>query len=166
VHIEIPLDVMSEIIDVPELHKRSAPQIAVPPNDVLEEAAAMCSATKAPVLLVGGGAKAADIQSLAERLDAPVVTTVNARGVMSGHDLLVPASPSFPSVRALLAQADLVVAAGTQFGPTDFDMYLDGGFPALKKLIRIDVDLAQAHKGQKPDLAIIGDAASYHRASA
>ncbi|MCL4169648.1 UNVERIFIED_CONTAM: hypothetical protein GTU68_032686, partial [Idotea baltica] len=159
VHIEIPLDVMSEVIDIPDLTPRSAPAIEAPKKLEIETAAAMCSAARRPVLLIGGGALAADVQKLAECLDAPVVTTINARGVMAEHPLLVPASPSLPSVRALLADADLVIAAGTQFGPTDYDIYVDGAFPTLQKLIRIDVDPRQAAKGQVADHVIIADAA-------
>ena len=63
------------------------------------------------------------MQLLAERLDAPVVQTANARGLLHEHPLCVPASPSLKAVRALMADADLVIAAGTEFGPTDYDIY-------------------------------------------
>ena len=59
------------------------------------------------------------------------------------HPLGVPASPSLKAVRALMADADLVIAAGTEFGPTDYDMYADGGFAMPKNLIRIDIDADQ-----------------------
>ena len=65
-----------------------------------------------------------------ERLGAPVVTTVNGRGMLAGHPLRVPASPSLKAVRRLLSDADLVVAFGTEFGPTDYDINVDGGFSA------------------------------------
>jgi acetolactate synthase I/II/III large subunit len=68
-----------------------------------------------------------------------VVQTVNARGVMFGHPLGVPASPSLSAVRAMVAEADLVLAVGTELGPTDYDMYVRGGFPDLSGMIRIDL---------------------------
>jgi len=46
-------------------------------------------------------------------------------------------------VRALMADADLVIAAGTEFGPTDYDGYGDGGFVLPKNLIRIDIGADQ-----------------------
>ena len=55
----------------------------------------------------------------------------------------MPASPSLKAVRALIAEADLVIAAGTEFGPTDYDMYADGGFVLPKNLVRIDIDAEQ-----------------------
>ena len=69
--------------------------------------------------------------------------TVNARGLLHRHPLGVPASPSLKSVRALMAEADLVIAVGTEFGPTDYDMYADGGFVLPANLIRIDIDAEQ-----------------------
>src|SRR5690606_17965891 len=98
-----------------------------------------------PTILAGGGARHAgpEIQALAERLDAPVVTTINARGLMHRHALGVPASPSLAAVRALIDGSDLVIAIGTEFGPTDYDMYADGGFAMPPTLIRIDIDAEQ-----------------------
>jgi len=98
-----------------------------------------------PVILAGGGACRADaaLRALAERLDAPVVQTVNARGLMHGHPLTVPASPSLNAVRALIAASDQVLAVGTEFGPTDYDMYVRGGLPDLSGMIRIDLCAAQ-----------------------
>ncbi len=159
VHIEIPLDVMSQVIDTPATPPAlTAPQ---PPNPtVLENAADLCRKATAPVLVVGGGAVWADaeITALAEKLDAPVITTVNARGMLADHPLRVPASPSLGPVRTLLADADLVIAIGTQLGPTDFDMYSDNAFPPLTHLLRIDVDALQMTRGVVADTALVADA--------
>ncbi len=160
VHIEIPIDVMSERIDVPT-HMATLPGIPMPAPEAVMEAAALIAASRQPVILAGGGAKGADaeLRRLATHLDAPVVTTVNGRGLMAGHDLCVPASPSLGPVRDLIAGADLVIAAGTQIGPTDYDMYGDGDFPALKRLLRIDADPLQVTRGARASAAIVADAA-------
>ena len=72
-----------------------------------------------------------------------MVLTANARGLLHAHPLGVPASPSLKAVRALMDDADLVIAVGTEFGPTDYDMYGDGGFVMPKTLVRIDIDAEQ-----------------------
>ena len=72
-----------------------------------------------------------------------MVLTANARGLLHKHPLVVPASPSLKSVRALIGGADLAIAVGTEFGPTDYDMYADGGFDVPANLIRIDIDAEQ-----------------------
>ena len=69
--------------------------------------------------------------------------TVNARGLLHGHPLAVPASPSLKAVRKLMGDADLVIAAGTELGPTDYDLNSDGGFVLPKNLVRIDIDAEQ-----------------------
>jgi len=71
----------------------------------------------------------------------PVVMTVNARGILAhDHPLAISASASLESVRTLIEQADVVLAIGTEFGPTDYDAYEDGQFKINGTLIRIDLD--------------------------
>ena len=137
VHIEIPTDVMP--LPCPQPDAPAAADPAVLPD--LSAAVQRLAAAQRPVILAGGGACRAEaaLRALAERLDAPVVQTVNARGLMHGHPLTVPASPSLNAVRALIAASDQVLAVGTEFGPTDYDMYVRGGLPDLSGMIRIDL---------------------------
>ena len=144
VHVEIPLDIMAlpapDMAPLPVAAQPTAADAAA-----VARIAAGLAASQRPLILAGGGAKAADAELtlLAELLDAPVVTTVNARGLMHRHPLAVHASPSLKAVRALIADADAVLAVGTEFGPTDYDMYVDGGFAMPRNLFRIDIDTAQ-----------------------
>lgn len=141
VHIEIPTDLMEAPAKLTAaiLSSLERPALA---DEAIDKAVGLCAQADRPLILAGGGAVWADseIRLLAEVLDAPVVSTTNARGLLAGHPLRIPATPSSSAVRALMADADLVIAIGTQFGPTDYDMYEDGGFVAPKKVIRIDVD--------------------------
>jgi len=120
VHIEIPLDVMVESADHMPAPVRAAKTLAPRPGDgQIDTAIAALDAAERIVLCVGGGTKrcAESVRTLAEKLDAPVVTTVNARGVLAPeHPLLVPASPSLKAVRALIEDADVVLALGTEIG--------------------------------------------------
>jgi acetolactate synthase I/II/III large subunit len=144
VHIEIPLDVMALPLDGAERQASDAPIPHASPES-MAELTRQCLAAERPAILIGGGAKeaATPLKDLAEKLDAPVVATTNARGILHHHPLLVPASPSLKAVRQLLADSDLVIAIGTEMGPTDYDMYGDGGFPELKRFVRIDIDAGQ-----------------------
>ena len=68
----------------------------------------------------------------------------------------MPASPSLNAVKTLIEAADVVLALGTEFGQTDFDMYATNTMPQIKKLIRVDIDAGQLTN--TPDaLAIHGD---------
>lgn len=144
VHIEIPLDIMALPLNKAERLVSDAP-IPHASAETMAELTRLCLNAQRPVLMIGGGAKAAadGLRELAERLDAPVVATTNARGIMHNHPLLVPASPSLKAVRELIADSDLVIAVGTEMGPTDYDMYGDGGFPELTRFVRIDIDASQ-----------------------
>lgn len=159
VHIEVPLDVMKQRIDVPP--SREAVETRRKPDpDQIAQAATRLKAAKRPLILAGGGAIAAAdaLVTLAEKLDAPIVTTTNARGIAGGHPLRVPASPSFPHIRQMMAEADVILAIGTQFGRTDYDVFEDGKAPVLQHLIRVDCDPVQVTRGRLPDLAIVADA--------
>ncbi|MDE3240391.1 MAG: 5-guanidino-2-oxopentanoate decarboxylase [Paracoccaceae bacterium] len=144
VHLQVPTDVMP--MACPEL-AAPAPQggPAAPPARTLIEAARRLNAAARPVILAGGGVKRAGaaLRAVSEALDAPVIQTANARGLMHGHPLTVPASPSLDAARDLIRGSDLVLAIGTELGPTDYDMYKRGGLPDLSGMIRIDLDADQ-----------------------
>ncbi|MEJ1120631.1 5-guanidino-2-oxopentanoate decarboxylase [Phyllobacterium sp. CCNWLW109] len=144
VHIEIPLDIMALPLENASRLLSDAP-IPQASTETMVELTRLCLNARRPVLLIGGGAKAAadGLVELSEKLDAPVVATTNARGIMHDHPLLIPASPSLKAVRELIADSDLVIAIGTEMGPTDYDMYGDGGFPELTRFVRIDIDASQ-----------------------
>ena len=155
VHIEIPTDVMKLPAPEQAFEMPDATGPRASPNE-LAFAARMCVQARKPAILIGGGAiRLGDaVRRFAEALDAPVISTTNARGVMAGRALDVPASPSLASVREILAGSDLVLALGTELGPTDCDMYEDGGFVLPANLIRVDIDASQLARGPKPELAI------------
>jgi acetolactate synthase-1/2/3 large subunit len=138
VHIEVPTDVMP--MPCPSL-PAPAPMPVRRVAEGVETAAAMLNEAGRVVILTGGGCRGqeAALRALAERLDAPVVQTVNARGMLHGHALVVPASPSLDAVRDLIQGADRVLAIGTEFGSTDYDMYVCGGLPAPSDMIRLDI---------------------------
>jgi acetolactate synthase-1/2/3 large subunit len=160
VHIEIPVDVMAQpAAALPASIVRLARP--VPAARELAQAAALIGAAKSPVIIAGGGAiRAADtVRSLAERLDAPLVMTINARGTLPpGHPLGIPASPSLKPIREFLASADLVLALGTELGPTDFDIYDEGALPSMPQLVRVDIDPGQIARNFPAALGLVGDA--------
>jgi acetolactate synthase-1/2/3 large subunit len=156
VHLQIPLDVIGQLASddgTKGNEQQNSQPIEAPPIalDPIQNAANVINQHNQVVILAGGGAVDAPIhiKQLAQVLDAPVVTTINARGLLADNALSVPASPSLEATRSLLAQADCVIALGTQMGQTDYDMYVNGQFPPLKNLIRIDINPAvMQHPGQ------------------
>ena len=162
VHVELPLDIITAPADqLPPIRAivPPSPPAASPP--ALQEAANWLNNAKAPVLLLGGGAQDSGpfVRSLAEKLDAPTVMSVNGRGLLPpGHPLAVPCSPSMPPTMRLIEGADVILAIGTEFGSTDYDWFEQGGAKFNGKSIRIDIDAQQIVRTRQPDLPIIADA--------
>jgi thiamine pyrophosphate-dependent acetolactate synthase large subunit-like protein len=157
VHLEIPLDVLLESGDVGPA-RLPARRPAGPDATALDDAATRLSAAVRPVLLVGGGARgaAAQVRRAAERLGAPTVTTANGKGVLpEGHPLALGAGLHLSAVRDLVAEADVVLAVGTELAPSDL---WSGPLPLDGRLVRIDIDPVGALANATPAVALIGDA--------
>jgi acetolactate synthase-1/2/3 large subunit len=162
VHIELPLDIITA--DASEVPAVPWPLVPAPVADhaALHELGERLRSARRPCLLVGGGAVSAahEVRALAEARTIPVITTINAKGVLPvGHDLLVGGSPSLQAVRDFMAASDLILAIGTEFGETDYDMLFLGELPELPFLARLDIDASQLCRNQRPDLALCGAAA-------
>eukprot|EP01030_Chromulinospumella_sphaerica_P012494 gene12494-12282_t len=143
VHIEIPLDVLVEEADdllasIPVNIDRAG---AAP--SAVSRMTELLAGARRPLILAGGGAidAAAELTELAELLDAPVALTINAKGMLrSAHPLLIGSTQSLVATRALVAEADVVLAIGTELAETDYDVTFAGGFEIPGKLLRVDID--------------------------
>ncbi len=169
VHIELPLDVITAEVGELDTTPWPPPATTGPDPRAVAEAAALLKQARQPVVILGGGAVAgaAEARALAELLDAPVCNTVNAKGVVpESHPLAVGSSPSLAPVRDALAAADVVLAVGTEWAETDYDMLFLGEIQREGKLIRVDIDPQQLARNQRPSLAIASDAALFMRALA
>ena len=161
VHIEIPLDVLVEEADdllasVPVNIDRAG---ASP--SAISRMTALLAGAKRPLILAGGGAidAAAELTELAELLDAPVALTINAKGMLeSTHPLLIGSTQSLVATRALVAEADIVLAIGTELAETDYDVTFAGGFEIPGALLRVDIDPDQTVRNYPPQVALVSDA--------
>jgi acetolactate synthase-1/2/3 large subunit len=160
VHIEIPLDVLVEDADallasIPvHIDRAGAAPAAV------SRMSELLAGAQRPLILAGGGAidAAAELTELAELLDAPVALTINAKGMLpSTHPLLIGSTQSLVATRALVADADVVLAIGTELAETDYDVTFAGGFEIPGKLLRIDIDADQTVRNYPPHVALVAD---------
>lgn len=161
-YIELPIDLLQSAAD--GLSAPSAAAVARPggvaPSD-LDAAGRRLALARAPLILAGGGAlrAAAPLAALAERLNAPVVMTINGRGLLPPtHPLGISYSASLAPVRELIGSSDAVLAVGTELGPTDYDMYAVAELAQPPGLIRIDIDAEQMVRNARPEIALLGDA--------
>ena len=161
VHIEIPLDVLVENADAllgtaPVSIARAGAAPAA-----IQQMSQLLAAAQRPLILAGGGAidAAPALTRLAETLGAPVALTINAKGMLPGaHPLLIGSTQSLVATRALVAEADVVLAIGTELAETDYDVTFAGGFEIPGALLRIDIDPDQTVRNYPPQVALVADA--------
>ncbi|WP_203009158.1 5-guanidino-2-oxopentanoate decarboxylase [Pseudomonas paraversuta] len=161
VHIEIPLDVLVENADALLASQPVSIARAGAAPAAIEQMGQRLAQAKRPLILAGGGAidAAPALQQLAERLGAPVALTINAKGMLpAAHPLLIGSTQSLVATRALVAEADVVLAIGTELAETDYDITFAGGFEIPGVLLRIDIDPDQTVRNYAPALALVADA--------
>jgi len=115
-----------------------------------------------PVILAGGGAKWSGCGPLllqfAEKLGAPVVTTVMGKGTVPEDHCLVLGTTGMHgrgSSALALREADTIIAIGTRF--SDRTTGKTGSFAAGKRVIHIDIDAAEIGKNLKDVVGLSGD---------
>ena len=133
-----------------------------PDSAAIRAAAALLHQARRPVLYVGGGViksdSHAELLRLAELAQAPVTTTLMARGAFPDAHPLALGMPgmhgTYTAVSAL-QEADLVVALGARF-----DDRVTGSLPHFApraRIVHADIDPAEIGKNRHPDVAIVGD---------
>ncbi len=161
VHIEIPLDVLVENADALLGSTPVSVTRAGAAPAAVQQMSQRLAAAKRPLILAGGGAidAAAELTRLAEALGAPVALTINAKGMLpAAHPLLIGSTQTLPATRALVAEADVVLAIGTELAETDYDVTFAGGFNIPGALLRIDIDPDQTVRNYPPQVALVADA--------
>ncbi|HJQ77261.1 MAG TPA: biosynthetic-type acetolactate synthase large subunit [Acidimicrobiia bacterium] len=123
----------------------------------------LIEAAERPVLYVGGGViradAAAELLAFAEAANAPVVTTLMARGAFpDAHPLALgmPGMHGTYTATTAIQQSDLLVSLGARF-----DDRVTGdvaAFAPRAKVIHVDVDPAEIGKVRQADVPIVGDA--------
>jgi len=112
------------------------------------------------VIIAGGGAKDAgdELTALAEALDAPVVLTGNAKGVVaSRHPLCAENTLVFGRVQRDIEAADAALVVGSEL--SDTDLYNNGRALAFTgSVVRIDIDEAQISRRVTPSVGLVGEA--------
>ncbi len=161
VHVEVPLDVLDEPVATTEPTVGRRPAALRPDPDMLREAANRLALAKRPVIYCGGGAvtspAAEDILEIAERLGAPVLTSIMGKGSVPEDHPNVLGCLWGPgnTVDAMMKEADCLLVIGSKLGIQATSTFQ---FPIPDELIRVDVDARELTLNAKPTLPILGDA--------
>ena len=160
VHIEIPLDVITAQGDAIDRSARRNSKPPGPDPEAISRAAQMLRVAKNPIVVLGGGSVDAteEARALVDRLGAPTLLTVNAKGLLPrGHALNLGSSmPLAPSLEALQS-ADVVLAIGTELGETDTLLFYDR-LKIRGQVIRVDIEAEQLTRNVLPAVGICSDA--------
>ncbi len=173
--VDVPMDVFSAVLDVqPETKsRRAAFDRPVASPDGLDTAVDLLRSANSPVIFAGNGVTlsgaADELADLASLLQAPVATTLMAKGIYPETDPLAVGTTGIWGTRAANAttrSADLILAVGTAFGEADCSSWLPDQTFAIpgSKLIQIDIDPAEVGKSYPVDVGLVGDAKSTLRA--
>lgn len=169
-HVALPFDVQNGSVDRADIRGDAslgqcpAERVAPDPSSV-ERAAKLLHDAAHPVFLCGGGVVIAgaepDLTQLAERLSAPVATTISGKGsIHEEHPLavgVVGSNGGTPETRAIVDQADLVVFVGCRAGSVTTERWRHPP-PGNTRVIHLDVDPAVLGANYPVDVGLVGDA--------
>jgi acetolactate synthase-1/2/3 large subunit len=159
VHIEVPIDVLDgEYDDASLVRPENAFTRPTPDAASVAAAADALAGAGSTMMVVGGGARLAteEVREVAERLGAPVVTTVNGKGILpEDHPLSLGASIRLAEAHTLLTEADALLVVGSVLGD---DELWGNVVRASGVVVRLDVDPAQLDKNLTATHHLHGDA--------
>jgi acetolactate synthase-1/2/3 large subunit len=167
--VDLPKDILQSVTAVlphevwpPALDLPGYRPVTRPHSKQVREAAKMISASRRPVLYIGGGVlkarAAAELRTLAEMTGIPVVTTLMARGAFPDshpQHLGMPGMHGSVAAVTALQKSDLLITLGARF-----DDRVTGrlaSFAPKAAVIHADIDPAEIGKNRTADVPIVGD---------
>jgi acetolactate synthase-1/2/3 large subunit len=150
VGLECAMDVLSAKAEVDLTPIK--PEIRCPAVDTeaIDQAAKLLGQSKNPMIFIGSGAVDAgeEIRQLAEALQAPIIASYTAPGIVSSRHYL---SHPLPTGHGLWEKADVVLAVGTRLQMPQMNWGLD---PDIK-IIRIDIDPQEHKRFAPPEVSLV-----------
>src|SRR4051812_18188930 len=169
-HIALPFDVQNGPVDRSDVW--ADPTLGSYPSRrtscdqfFVELASKLIRNSKNPVFICGGGVvlshAEAELSELAEKISAPVATTISGKGSVDERCAysvgVVGSNGGTPETRAVIDAADLVIFVGCRAGSVTTERWRHPA-PGKAKIIHIDVDPAVPGVNYKVDVPLIGDA--------
>ncbi len=161
VNVEVPLDVLDQPIAAGGITAPDGEPTVPDISDAIDRAASALSGAAKPVIYAGGGATstaAGDaIARIAERLKAPIVTSIQGKGsVPASHPHNLDALwTQGNAVDDLVKEADALLVIGSRLGVQATEGF---AFPIPDTIVRIDIDPEEMTRNATPTVAIEADA--------
>ena len=168
VYIDLPADILGQLIDPPTYRPGPRSTLPTPDADLVRQVAARLTAATGPLIVAGGGAVAAgafdEVAALAETLAAPVVTSLSGRGIISDdHPLSAGGlgTHSTPFSQRLLNDADVVLNLGCRFESMETDWTPDF-LPAKAAChIQVNIDAAEIGRSFPAEIGVVADVKAF-----
>jgi acetolactate synthase-1/2/3 large subunit len=155
----LPQDIMKMTVDdtaVPD-NSPTVP-LPLPEPSVLEQAASILGHAESPVVLAGGGClwgeAAEEVRQVASCLRAPIITTLNAKGLIDETDSISLGHARSARARVALEHADAMLALGCRFTEVMTGWHR---MPVPTALVQVDLDADQIGKNYAATVGIVGD---------
>jgi 5-guanidino-2-oxopentanoate decarboxylase len=164
-YLEIPLDVLAERTLLPAVRFADTAPLPHAPEEQIDAAVRLLAVAERPIVIAGGGARqaGAELHRLVDTLDCLFVTTAAGKGLLpDSHPANLGTSLPYRAVQSLIAEADAVLAVGTELGETD--IYSASKLNLGGLLIRIDIDPVKLADHYGADVPLWGDARAGVRA--
>ena len=169
-HIALPYDVQTAPVEAaevwgdPTLGMYPSRRVA-PDPEMVALAAKVLRGARNPLFVCGGGViisrAEAELTELAEKLAAPVATTISGKGAIDercAHAVgVVGSNGGTPETRAIVDGADLIIFVGCRAGSVTTERWRHPA-PDQARIIHIDVDPAVPGRNYKVDVPLIADA--------
>ncbi|MFF8411839.1 thiamine pyrophosphate-binding protein [Streptomyces omiyaensis] len=160
VWVEIPQDVLTAETTLPVVTAMDAtPEDVVPRPELTALAAHLLSTAERPAIIAGGGVVRSDasgkLRALAEKLDAPVVTTFGGKGAFPWtHPLSLQSWLEDRHTTDFLEDADVLLVVGSGLGELSSNYHT---FAPRGRVIQIEADAGKLESNH-PALGIHADA--------
>jgi acetolactate synthase-1/2/3 large subunit len=169
-HLALPFDVQSAPLDASDVW--ADPSLGVYPSrrvgpdpEMVALAAKLLRSAKQPLFICGGGVvisrAEAELCELAEKLNAPVATTISGKGSIDERCAqsvgVVGSNGGTPEMRAIVDTADVIVFVGCRAGSVTTERWRHPS-PDQARIIHIDIDPAVPGRNYKVDVPLISDA--------
>lgn len=158
--VNMPADLMWQAAQYQKINYPvfNAPALVAEGED-FDDAIGIIASARRPIILAGAGAVTAkaSIIKLADRLDAPLATTLKAKGLFNDHpyNMDIFGTLSTPQAYQLIAQSDCIICFGTSLHPYTTDK---GKLVKNKRIVQINNEVTEISKNFHPTVALAADA--------
>ena len=163
VRIGIPKNFLKMDVPLAERGETELPSAGGVPDAKVDEAASLLSDASKPIVIAGGGVRAADasaeLRAVAERLEAPVVLTYKGKAVFPDeHDLMggVLCGGTGTATKELIADADAALGVGTDLDAVSMQHW---SIEVPEDLVHVTLGADDIGTGYDPAVGIVADAA-------